>query len=261
MDIQHEQNKMKLLTAGCGISQISFPHWPTWVKYPSITHDLNHVNVGGPASGNEFISHNIIKNLKDVDCAIIMWTNYNKTDLYIESQATVDEIKTYNTRNFVLNDVGRVVDKAPAWWPSSVSGDNRIKGWINDNIYSQSYQLDKTLINIASVQKALEHNNIDYYMFLGYDIPLDTADDHGIDVKKFVTLKSLYDDYYSSDWQKYSSTKEYGLVPVAGWHWEFYKKYIIDILDSKFKRKNVDLVKIGNGVQSVTEKCFAEGIS
>ena len=98
-------------------------------------------------------------------------------------------------------------------------------------------------------------------MFLGYDIPLHTADDHGIDVKKFVTLKSLYDDYYSSDWQKYSSTKEYGLVPVAGWHWEFYKKYIIDILDSKFKRKNVDLVKIGNGVQSVTEKCFAEGIS
>ena len=25
--------------------------------------------------------------------------------------------------------------RMPAWWPSSVSGDNRTKDWINDNIY------------------------------------------------------------------------------------------------------------------------------
>ena len=232
---------MNLLTAGCGISQISFPHWPTWVKYPSITHNLTHINIGGPASGNEYIAHNI--------------------DSPFISKNISDEIKTYNTRNFVLNDIGRVVDNAPAWWPSSVSGDNRIKGWINDNIYSKTYQLNKTLINIASVQKALEHNQIDYHMFLGYDIPLDNADKHGIDLGKFVTLKSLYDDYYSSDWLKYSTTKEYGLVPVAGWHWEFYRKHIYDILDRKFKSRNVDLGKISNGVQGVTEKCFAKGIS
>lgn len=48
---------MNLLTAGCGISQMSFPHWPTWVKYPTVTHELNHVNIGGPASGNEFLAH------------------------------------------------------------------------------------------------------------------------------------------------------------------------------------------------------------
>ena len=66
---------MKLLTAGCGISQISFPHWPTWVKYPTLTHELEHVNIGGPASGNEFLAHNIIKNINDIDCAIIMWTS------------------------------------------------------------------------------------------------------------------------------------------------------------------------------------------
>ena len=252
---------MKLLTAGCGISQTSFPHWPTWVKYPSITHDLTHVNIGGPASGNEYVAHNVIKNLDDVDCAIIMWTNYTKTDLYIESQEIVDEIKTYDTRNFVLNDKGRVVDEAPAWWPSSVTGDNRIKEWLNENLYSKEYQLDKTLMHMAGVQKALEHNNIEYYMFLGYDIPLGNADKYGIDLNKFVTLKSLYDDYYSSDWQKYSTTKEYGLVPVAGWHWEFYMKYIYDILNSKFKGKNVDLQKIASGVQGITEKRFEEGIS
>ena len=127
---------MKLLTAGCGISQISFPHWPTWVKYPSITHDLEHVNIGGPASGNEYIAHNVIKNLDDVDCAIIVWTSYPKIDLYIESQDIVDEIKTYESRNFVLNKIGRVVQNAPAWWPSSVRGGNRIKDWINKRILS-----------------------------------------------------------------------------------------------------------------------------
>jgi hypothetical protein len=252
---------MKLLTAGCGISQTSFPHWPTWVKYPSITHEIDHVNIGGPASGNEFIAHNVIKNLKGIDCAIIMWTSYNKTDLYIESQKIVDEIKTYNTRNFVLNDKGRVVDTAPAWWPSSVTGDNRIKEWINANIYSETYQLDKTLMNIASVQKALEFHSIDYYMFLGYDISLDTAVDHGINLDRFVTTESLYDNFYNSHWKNYSTTKEYGLVPVAGWHWDFYKKYIFNILDKKFKRRPVDLEKIGLGVQGITEKCFKNGIS
>ena len=79
-----KQFKKKLLTAGCGISQASFPHWPTWVKYPEMTHNLSHINVGGPASGNEFIAHNVIANLEDVDCAIIVWTNYAKIDLYIE---------------------------------------------------------------------------------------------------------------------------------------------------------------------------------
>ena len=252
---------MKLLTAGCGISQNSFPHWPTWVKYPNITHRVQHINVGGPASGNEYVAHNVLKNIDGVDCAIIVWTHYAKTDLYIESQKIVDEIKTYNTRNFVLDDKGLVIDTAPAWWPSSVTGDNRIKGWLNENLYSDTYQLDKSLMHIASVQKALEHNNIEYHMFLGYDMPLDNAGKHGIDLSKFVTLESLYDDYYSSDWQKYSTTKEYGLVPVAGWHWEFYMKHIHGILDTKFQCRNIDLEKITAGVQSITEKCFEEGIS
>tara|TARA_Y100000592_G_scaffold7255_2_gene10320 strand:- start:859 stop:1518 length:660 start_codon:yes stop_codon:yes gene_type:complete len=219
------------------------------------------VNIGGPASGNEYVAHNVLKNLQDVDCAIIMWTHYTKTDLYIEKQEIVNEIQTYDTRNFVLNDKGRVISTAPAWWPSSVTGDNRIKGWLNDNLYSDSYQLDKTLMHIAAVQKALEHNKIDYYMFLGYDLPLDNANKHGIDLKKFVTLKSLYDDYYTSEWQKYSTTKEYGLVPVAGWHWEFYMKYIYNILNNKFKAKKVDLEKIEEGVLGITKKCFQEGIS
>ena len=99
----------------------------------------------------------MIKNLDDVDCAIIVWTSYPKIDLYIESQDIVDEIQTYESRNFVLNKVGRVVKNAPAWWPSSVSGGNRIKDWINKNIFSDTYQVDKTLIQIAGVQKALEN--------------------------------------------------------------------------------------------------------
>ena len=253
---------MKLLTAGCGISQISFPHWPTWVKYPSITHDLEHVNIGGPASGNEYIAHNVIKNLDDVDCAIIVWTSYPKIDLYIESQDIVEEIQTYESRNFVLNKVGRVVKNAPAWWPSSVSGGNRIKDWINKNIFSDTYQVDKTLIQIAGVQKALENKNIDYHMFLGYNLPLDKAGQYGINLERFVTLESMYDNYFSSDWQKnYSTTNEYGLVPVAGWHWQFYNEYIFKILDARFKRKDVDLEKIAKGVQELTEKQFKDGVS
>ena len=255
-------NKKKLLTAGCGISQTSFQHWPTWVRYPDITHELEHINIGGPASGNEFIAQNVIKNIKGIDCAIIVWTSYPKMDFYIESQDIVNEIGSYNTRNFVLNDKGRVIKDAPAWWPSSVSGENRIKDWINKNIFSDKQQLDQTLMLIAGTQRALEHNNVDYYMFLGYDIPLQKSDEYGIDLQKFVTLESMYDDYFSSHWQKnYSTTRGYGLVPVAGWHWEFYKKFIIKILDENFRNKKIDLVKIDKAVQTITEKKFSEGLS
>ena len=159
------------------------------------SHELEHVNIGGPASGNEFLAHNIIKNIKDIDCAIIMWTSYQKTDLYIESQNIVDEIKTYNTRNFLLNDKGLVVENAPAWWPSSVSGDNRIKDWINDNIYS-SDQIYKTPMCIQAHKRSLI-TQISYYMFFGYDVPLDKATDYGIQLDKFVTNESLYDNYFN----------------------------------------------------------------
>ena len=254
---------MSLLTAGCGISQYSFPYWPTWVKYPEITHHLNHINIGGPASGNEYLAHNIVKNLQDIeyDCAIIMWTSHSKTDLFIESQHIVDEIKTYDTRNFVLNNKGLVVDTAPAWWPSSVSGDNRIKDWINNNIFSDLYQLEKTLMCITSVQRALERNRVKYYMFFGYNIPLEHANSYGIDLNKFVTQESLYDNYYSSYWTKYSTTKQYGLVPVAGWHWDFYKKHIYKILNKYFQKKNIDLDKMNKAVLEVTKKNFKKGIS
>lgn len=256
-------NKKKLLTAGCGNSQSSFQYWPTWVKYPEITHELEHINIGGPASGNEFIAQNVIKNIKGINCAIIVWTSHPKMDFYIESQNIVNEIGSYNTRNFVLNDKGRVVKDAPAWWPSSVSGENRIKDWVNSNIFSDKQQLDHTLILIAGTQKALEHNNIDYYMFLGDDIPLEKSHEYGIDLNKFVTLKSMRSDYLSSPWEKNYTTdnNKHGFVPVAGWHWDFYKKYMIKILDKSFRNKKIDIGKMDIAVQTLTEKKFSEGLS
>ena len=83
---------------------------------------------------------------------------------------------------------------------------DRIKDWINSNIYSDAYQVDKSLMHISGVQKALESKNIDYFMFFGYDLPLTKAEQYGIDLKRFVTLQSLYDNYFSSDWQKKFST-------------------------------------------------------
>jgi len=240
---------------------MSFPYWPTWVKYPAITHRLEHVNVGGPASGNEFICHSVMENLEGIDCAVIVWTNHLKTDIYVESQQTVDEIKTYPTRNFVLNNRGLVVDQAPAWWPSSVTGDNRIKKWINENLYSEVYQVKKTLQCISSLQRALEKKQVDYYMFLGYPIPLDLADNYGVDLEHFITLHSLYDDYYASEWRKYSNTQEYGLVPVAGWHWDFYRQNILPILDYKCDRRRVNIGEINRSVKAITEKNFQKGIS
>ena len=63
-------------------------------------------------------------------------------------------------------------------------------------------------------------------MFFGYDVSLDKATDYGIQLDKFVTNESLYDNYFNGP-KKYSLPQEYGLVPVAGWHWDFYLEYIL----------------------------------
>ena len=100
-------------------------------------------------------------------------------------------------------------------------------------------------------------------MFLGDDIPLEKSSEYGIDLNKFVTLKSMREDYLSSHWQKNYSTdnNKHGFVPVAGWHWEFHKKYIIKILDGSFRNKKIDLGKMDVAVQKLTEKKFSEGLS
>ena len=254
---------MTLLTAGCGISQASFPHWPTWVKYSEITHSCKHINIGGPAAGNEFLTHTIIDAVanNNIDCAIIMWTEFTKTDLYIENQEIVDEITTYNLRNFVLNNIGMITNTAPCWWPSSVGIDNRIKGWMYDNIYSKFHHLRTTLLNIAAVQNVLNQKNIPYYMFLGYDIDMTDAEKYGIDLRRFVTLEPLEDNFYNSKWINYSTTKKYGMVPVAGWHWEFYKEQIMPIMNEYYPRSIAKLDKLEVAAYHITTKCFEKGVS
>lgn len=254
---------MTLLTAGCGISQSTFPHWPTWVKYCETAYKCDHVNIGGPAAGNEYIAHNVINALDqdDIDCAIIVWTEETKTDLYIEKQHILDEITTYNLRNFVLDETGHVIKTAPGWWPSSVGTDNRIKEWMQDNIYSDTYQHIQTLMCIASVQNVCRMKNIPCYMFLGYPMDLSDAEKYGIDLDMFKTIQPLEDNYHNSLWNDYSTTKKYGMVPVAGWHFNFFRKHIIPILDYYYACRQINLDKLEIAAFNLTEKCFKEGIS
>ena len=260
-----------LITAGCGISQIGFGKWPTWPKYCVLTHDCINLNVGGPASGNEHIARSIIRTIyeNNIDSVIVVWTSHDKLDVHVEDPNKEAQIKNFPSRNFLINYRGKTVD-APGWWPSSVSNDNIFKKGYKETLESQTYYYIKTLESIITVQNLCKLKNIPCYMFLGYNFNFKEIVDNpelnylysAIDWNMFVSLTPLDTDYEDSTWFNYSTTKTHGMVPVAGWHYEFYIKYILPILNKHFSQK--DLTKfyaLEKQILSITVDRFEKKIS
>jgi hypothetical protein len=261
----------KLVTAGCGISQLGFDKWPTWPKYAVLTHQCNHLNVGGPASGNEHIARSVMRAVyeNDVDCLIIIWTSYNKLDVYIEDSDKEQQIKNFPTRNFLIDYQGKIVS-APGWWPSSVSDDNIFKKVYKETIESKTYYYIKTLESILTVQNLVKLRNIPCYMFLGYDFDFNYIKESNelkylysaIDWDMFITMESIEANYIKSNWFAYNTSKANGMIPVASWHYDFYVREIIPLLDRHYIVR--DLTKFNNlkdEILQITQSRYAEGIS
>jgi hypothetical protein len=260
-----------LITAGCGISQMGFDKWITWPKYCELTHHCKHINVGGPASGNEHIARSVVRSIYEntPDAVIVVWTSYNKLDVYVEDVAKELEIKNFPSRNFLINYLGKIVD-SPAWWPSSVSDDNVIKKLYKETIESNTYYYIRTLESVLAVQNLCRLKNISCYMFLGYNwdiekIKLNEETAYlykAIDWSQFVSLASLAADYERSSWFEYNTTKKHGMIPVAGWHYDFYVNQIIPLLDHHYNQK--DLTKfwqLEKYVLNMTQDCYRNQIS
>jgi hypothetical protein len=258
----------KLITAGCGISQLGFEKWPTWPKYCVMTHNCEHQNVGGPASGNEHIARSIVRSIYEniPDCVIVTWTSYNKLDVFVEDTDKELQIKNFPTRNFLINYQGKIVN-APAWWPSSVSEDNQWKQWYKSTIESKTYYYIRSLESILSVQQLCELKNIPCYMFLGYDFDFDFIQGNkelnylynAINWNLFVKLESLENNYANSEWFLYNTEKKHGLVPVAGWHYEFYSNQIMPLLSKHFDQRSLEKYRLLEGnILSITKEWFTK---
>jgi hypothetical protein len=238
----------KLITAGCGISQIGFDKWPTWPKYCVLSHACENINVGGPASGNEHIARSVVRAVyeHDPNCVIVVWTSYNKLDVYVEDFSKHLQIKNFPTRNFLINHRGRTVE-APGWWPSSVSDDNLFKKMYKETLESNTYYYIRTLESVLSVQNLCKLKNIPCYMFLGYDWDFKVINSssetkylyNAIDWNMFRHMDSLENDYINSPWFEYNTTKKNGMVPVAGWQYEFYVREIMPILDQHYPQREL----------------------
>lgn len=261
----------RVITAGCGISYAKFDKWPTWPRFCVLSHELEHVNVGGPASGNEHIARSVCRAIREQtpDCVIVTWTSFDKLDLYVEDATRIADIKNYPSRNFLIDYLGRPADSA-GWWPSSVSKDNPIKQAYQNYLESQTYYYIRTLESILSVQSLCKQKQIPCYMFLGYEFDFDQLQTHSelsylyhaIDWSCFVCLDNLDAQYQQSHWFKYSTTKQHGLMPVAGWHWEFYNTHIVPILDQYFEKRNTDkFIALEKEIEKITVDCFEKGLS
>jgi hypothetical protein len=261
----------KLITAGCGISQLGFDKWPTWPKYTVLTHQCEHLNVGGPASGNEHIARSVVRAIyeNDVSCLIVVWTSYDKLDVYVEDADKEQQIKSFPTRNFLINYQGKIIN-SPGWWPSSVSDDNLFKKSYKETIESNTYYYIRTLESILSVQNLCRIKNIPCYMFLGYDFNFEYIKQSSelnylyaaIDWTVFATTESLENNYVNSKWFKYNTTKVNGMIPVAGWQYDFYVSKIMPLLNLHYTRRDLTKFKqLESEVLRITQDRHERGIS
>lgn len=261
----------KLITAGCGISQQSFDKWPTWPKFCTLTHHCDHINVGGPASGNEHIARSICRVIyeTEVDCVIVAWTNHNKLDVYVEDFSKHLQIKNFPTRNFLINYLGKIVE-APGWWPSSVSDDNLFKKRYKETIESETYYFIRTLESILTVQNLCKLKSIPCYMFFGYEFDFGFINKSpelkylydAIDRAQFVSLDPLENNFEKSDWFKYNTSQQHGMIPVAGWQYEFYIRQIIPLLDRYYKQKDLTkFYQLEKEILLITQDRFEKGMS
>jgi hypothetical protein len=248
----------KLITSGCGISQRDFKHYPIWVHFPTISHKLKHISIGGPAVGNEYIGRtckkHILENL-DVEAVIIQWTSIGKLDLFVENENTLDEIKDFNLRNFVV-DMNSSVVNHKGFWPSSNSSDNFLKELYNNNFKSKIYDHIKDLEYILDIQTLCELHGIPYYFFFGYEFDFEfirnTSElEHlykSINWNKFMTRTPMYDLYQNSDEYKldiFDKDPRY-MSPNSAFQISFYIKYIIPILNERFTPTNFDITRLEN---------------
>ena len=255
-----------IVTAGCGISQSSFEHWPTWTKYIDLTHNVKHKNIGGPAAGNEFIGESVIQAINDqnVDTVIITWTDCSKIDFYIEDQQVGKQILSFPSRNWLIDHNGKIQNTVPNWWPSSVTNDNDPKKVYNKFFNNKFQQKSRLLTYIKLIQDICSQRNINCVMFFSYktDCTQSDFDRYNIDTDFFPTTEPLANNFFNGKWRKYQTTDKFGLVPVAGWHWEIYKKYILSILDSRYTRNTkINLDKLEQYALEKTEECFQNRIS
>lgn len=255
-----------IVTAGCGISQSSFQHWPTWTKYIDLTHDVVHKNIGGPAAGNEFIGESVIQSINDhnVDTVIITWTDCSKVDFFVEDHNIGEKILKFPSRNWLIDYNGKIQNTVPNWWPSSVTDDNEPKKVYNSFFSNKFQQKSRLLTYVKIIQDICKQRNINCVMFFSYKTGCNQADfdRYAISTENFPTMEPLANNFFDGAWKKYQTTNKFGLVPVAGWHWEFYTTYILPILDSRFPRhKKINLDKIKQYALDRTKECFQNHIS
>lgn len=257
-----------LITAGCGISQITWPEWPTWPKYCKITHECDHINLGGPGSGNWYIMNSTMRSIaenENVDGVVVTWTNHDKLDLFLDDSNPIEDVRNFKSRNWILNWNGELTDDNSGFWPSSVSDDNYFKKsyipWQNDiNHALVTFQC------ILTLSQFCKQKNIPLYNFMSYDLEIEKFANNentswlvnSIDWNSWPTLEPLALDYYNSKWFDYEVTKTQGLIPVAGWHWEIYQKHFVPILNKHYKQKNINKEKLTKYVGELTRKKYNE---
>lgn len=257
-----------IITAGCGIAQANWPDWPTWPKYCKIMYDCEHINIGSPAAGNWYLMTSIMKAIvenPDVKCVIVQWTNYKKVDLFLDETNPIDDVRNFNSRNWILDWQGHLSDENKGVWTSSVSYDNyykkNYKPWYNETNHALN-----TFQNILSLEMFCKQRNVALYNFLTQEINIEKLKNNPdlnwlietINWKDWPTLEPLQDAYENSAWYDYEVDIGQGINPVAGWHWDAFQEYISPILDKFYEKKNVDTDKMQNAVLEITRKKFNE---
>lgn len=143
--------------------------WPSWKDFVINRYDIkNFVNNAFRGVGNEFLTESTIHHCQRENnpFALVMMTNADKWDWYVENAALADTI-TRQEKHPVRDVDGSTADRGfwstGSWFPSH-------KQYYREHYYSEQYFMAQTLKNIFVLQSYFVRNSIPYLLL--FDSPI-----------------------------------------------------------------------------------------
>ena len=228
--------------------------WPSWKNFVVQRYGIkNYVNNAYAGVGNEYMVDSTINHVKKVSnpFVMIMFTNIDKWDWYVEDQNLIDTINSNEKHpvRTINGDIGTSgFWSTGSWFPAH-------KTYYKNCYYSKEYFIAKTLKNIFVLQKFLTEKQIPNIML--FDSPILECTEQTLNTGKIVNenklseLSSIWHDLIdwsniyrpgligfcdanNLDWYR---DKHHGHPPTKS-HWEFTKSQIFPVLDNLLPIKN-----------------------
>jgi len=145
----------KLLAVGCSYTEDVYP-FPVWPKLLAEKFNMECINLGQWAAGNEYIYSRTLDTLvteKNLGLVVVMWSEFQRLDFCKNGR--------WEALHYKVGDVER--NKRP--WVNKLMNTLTEKGY--DDIVYQAERSIRLFYSLQQIMKLTEYNNIPFYQLMG----------------------------------------------------------------------------------------------